>query len=245
MAIIEAHMQCGGEAKLRWLKTAWKTANRIKDQHSANTKQQPLLLIGGGAELTAQFKWICKEMGIKGIAIAVGQLNVDSVKKLKKIFIEFDPWGIINALAIGELSANSRSKITSELMTLNLALWCLNRNVKLLTFSCDFAPDEPLNTFSIKDDVNYISLNWTTQSKVDEQVLTLNPDVLIIRPAIMLNTLNAEAVNEFWQDGPLFSNVLNFVIDFMIDDECGIWYFGENEIYDWPELARKTMLHLN
>lgn len=208
--------------------------------------ERPLLFISGDEELMTQFFSICSERDIYGKAITLDVADDGNIDMLNKLISSLDPWGIINGFdANNECAVHKPDHKIMDVNTIfNLAVICFENDIKLLNFSSNFTTDKLSDIYSVQG-VNYFSVNWTAKSKFDEQLMVLNPNVLILRPAILINTLNPDLEIELALCNNIFSNAVKRGIDFMIDDETGIWYSDDNDIYNWSELTRKSMLHLN
>jgi dTDP-4-dehydrorhamnose reductase len=207
---------------------------------------QPLMLITCDLLLINTFTKICLARGIYGITIPVEELSNMNYNKLKQVIIRNDPWGIINEVDM-HIYDDPERNIPPETLGLNVAILCNNEDIKLLTFSKIFKRDETINYyFSKDDDLTCNNLYWMVKSKFDEQLLILNSNTLVIRPALFINAINSELIHtdNFNLETPNEST-LHKCIDYMIDDEYGIWYINNEGLYTWPDLTREIMLYQN
>lgn len=228
----------------------WERESRViygkpgQQSEAVFSEARPLIMIGASAEIVEQFEKTASQRGITCKGFTDKNLNINDLKKVRQLINRLDPWAIINGFQLdptyGDYDECDHPAKTSAL---NLAITCHNSGIKYGTFSTELLPAKRVVYNSFNEEANYFNLYWTTRSKFDEQLLILNPDTLIIRPANILNTMNRNVNIQI----PLinYPGLMNKCLDFLIDDESGVWYASGNDIFCWAELARRTMLHPN
>jgi dTDP-4-dehydrorhamnose reductase len=204
----------------------WERDSRIiygrseRPSEAVSVETRPILMIGTANGIVEQFEAAGSWRGVTCKGFITENLDLNDLKKVKKVISRLDPWAIIYAVK-HDLSCSDCDECDdrAKTNTLDLAIACHNSRIKYCAlFAADSLYDERLEY----------------DSKLDEQLLMLNPDILIIRQAEILNgndDAQLPAIN--------YPALMNKCLDFLIDDEKGVWYASGNDVFSRAEMVKK------
>ena len=244
----------------------WQRQNRVlygvdaesrPDDQSVNSR--PLLIIGKTGTLGQAIAHVCKHRGIFFRLLDRQELDITRLSAIEKMIHEYNPWAIINAagfVRVDEAEADPRLCFAVNTQgPINLARICSRHGIKLLTYSSDLVFDGTKAVpYTEHDKCNPLSIYGHSKLLAEQQVLEINPEVLVIRTSAffgpldqhnfiqqMLRTLRRgqvfQAISDVTISPTYLPDLVNTSLDLLLDNEAGIWHLSNEGQISWVRLA--------
>jgi dTDP-4-dehydrorhamnose reductase len=219
----------------------------------------PILIIGATGTLGQAFAKTCQERNIHYLALNRNELNLIIPVQIEQIIQQYKPWAIINAAGFVRVDeaeiAQEDCFLSNTEGPANLAAACSKYGIKLLTFSSDLVFDGEKKAAYIENDrVNPLNVYGASKARAEQEVLTKDPDALIIRTSAffspwdnynfvynIITSLNkreqVKVASDVFISPTYVPDLANVSLDLLIDDERGIWHLTNNGTISWSDLA--------
>lgn len=235
--------------------------DNIQTDHHSNgyDKCRPLLILGKTGTLGNAFAKICEHRNIYYKLLSRKDVDVCEPEMIEKMITENNPWAIVNATGYVRVddaendygycfSINSRGPA-------NLARYCHEHNVQLVTFSSDLVFDgKKKKPYHESDKVNPLNMYGRSKVIAEQSVLDNYADALVVRtsaffgPWDQYNFITAviktlmqhqtfTAANDVVVSPTYVPDLVNATLDLLIDKEHGIWHIANDGATTWSDLA--------
>jgi dTDP-4-dehydrorhamnose reductase len=225
-------------------------------------KCQPLLILGRSGTLGSAFSKICTERNIHHILLSRADVDITDGETMEQVIQELHPWAIINAA--GYVRVDDAENAPETCFDANckgasvLAEVCHRHPVKLMTFSTDLVFDGTKNDPYVEsDEVNPLNVYGQSKAKAEENVLSTNPNALVIRTSsffspwdhlnFVTNTLadlkegrTVTVADDVVISPTYVPDLVNESLDLLLDNEHGIFHLSNHGKITWADLARKV-----
>ena len=223
---------------------------------------RPLLITGGRGTLGRAFARICAARGIPYRLVTRGEMDIADCNSVRRALMEWNPWAIINAAGYVRVDDAERDWFRCYRENTEgpcvLAAECVERNLRLVTFSSDlFFDGESNHGYVEPDPVRPLNHYGLSKSKAETGVLEAMPSALIIRTSaffgpwdeynfvtIALRHLAAAQTFAAAEDAvvsPTYvPDLVNASLDMLIDGESGIWHVANAGETSWTQLAERA-----
>jgi dTDP-4-dehydrorhamnose reductase len=221
---------------------------------------QPLLILGKTGTLGNAFAKVCEHRNIPYKLLGRNDVDVCKPEMIENIIKEYNPWAIINTagyVRVDDAEHDSGNCFSSNTRgAANLASYCNEYNVQLLTFSSDLVFDgKKKMPYYESDKVNPLNMYGRSKAIAEQSVLYNHPRALIVRTSAffgpwdqynfvtaVINSLKNhepfEAANDVVISPTYVPDLVNASLDLLIDKEHGIWHIANNGETTWADLAR-------
>ena len=244
----------------------WKREDRfhLHSRKKANAAGQevvrPLVIIGKNGTLGTAFSKICTGRHIHHYLLGRNEVDIANSGQLEAMADRYQPWAIINAAGYVRVddaeSDKERCYRENDLAAQKLAILCMNRGIKLLSFSSDLVFDGKKAAPYIETD-QPAPLNTYGHSKMlaENFLCNVNPSSLVIRTSAffgpwdkhnfisqLLEKLAAgETVtvsNDLIISPTYVPHLVHASLDLLVDDASGIWHLANKGALTWYAFAR-------
>lgn len=235
--------------------------NKHKNPKTMQNKlrSRPILIFGKTGTLGFAFGITCTQRNIHHYLLDRQMLDITNAAQVESLIKELQPWAIINAAGYVRVEeAESDSANCFKCNTTGPAIiaeLCLKYGVKLVIFSSDLVFDGSRPGAYLEADlVNPLNVYGASKARAEEQVLAINPNVLVIRTAAffgpwdqynfvtgVLNSLklgNHFCAEDDVSVSPTYlPDLAEHTLNLLIDDEDGIWHLANDCTISWADFA--------
>ena len=233
-----------------------------KSQRKESEKIRPILITGATGTLGNAFARICEKRGLTYVLLSRNAMDIAEKSSVENVVQNYQPWAIINTAGYvrvdeAETDADRCYRENTDGPKI-LAEVCAQQNIQLLTFSSDLVFDGVKNLPYLEtDSPNPTNVYGSSKSLAEKHVLGILPAALIIRTSaffgpwdahnFLFHALKSLAGNETYTaaSDALISptyvpDLVHTALDFLIDQEKGIWHLANQGEITWYDFARKA-----
>lgn len=233
---------------------------QINSEFTTYKGVKPIMIFGSGL-MSIALEQLCILRGLP--FFIVNKFNPDFLdeSEIIRLINIYKPWAIINTEGLSKIDEAELSPLDcfrkNTLFPRQLARICLMQDIRMLTFSTDQVfngkKKQPYLEVDMTDPVNVFGMS---KKIAEESILSINPNVLIIRSGLVINPFNSDdylhdiifdkqrrtkfAVSDIIISPVYLPDLINTSLDLLIDTEKGIWHIsGPQAIsyYDFAKLA--------
>ncbi len=224
------------------------------------SKRTPLAITGGSGTLGQAFARVCERRGIDYVLLSRRDMDIASADSVHKKLAEISPWAVINAagyVRVDEAEKDCERCHRENVMgPENLAEFCADKKLPLLTFSSDLVFNgERLEPYRESHPVAPLNVYGRTKADAEKGVLTRHPEALVIRTSAFFGpwdrynfirqiqqNLAAQKTMKVAEDSivsPTYVPDLVWAcLDLLADRETGILHLANRGSISWAEWAR-------
>ncbi|MBV9961720.1 MAG: sugar nucleotide-binding protein, partial [Parafilimonas sp.] len=245
------------DSRIRYPKT-----NVVSMKSRKHPKCQPILIFGKSGTLGSAFSRICNERNLHHILLNRTGADITNRNSIEQVIKELNPWAIVNAA--GYVKVDEAEDNDEICMNANckgaaiLAEMCSRYPVKLMTFSSDLVFDGMKHAAYVEsDEVNPLNVYGRSKAEAERNVLTTNPNALIIRTSsffgpwdnfnFITTTLAAlkenkriTVANDITVSPTYVPDLINESLDLLLDNEHGIFHLTNLGQITWAALAERV-----
>ncbi len=235
------------------------TAPAVNKVAETKINKRPILIIGKSGTLGNAFARACDERDIYYQLLSRADMDICNSEMVEKVIMERKPWAIINAA--GYVRVDDAETDAEKCFLYNMAgpstlsLICKKYDIRLVTFSSDLVFDGKKGIPYLESDLTApLSVYGHSKAKAETNILSLNPDALIIRTSAFfgpwdeynfirgtLNSLNKnqpiQAASDSFISPTYIPDLTNSSLDLLTDEESGIWHIANSGEVSWADLA--------
>ncbi len=223
-------------------------------------KKTPLVITGGSGTLGQAFARVCERRGIDYILLSRKDMDIASSEAVRKSLGEISPWAVINAagyVRVDEAEKDGeRCRRENVMGPRNLAEFCADKKLPLLTFSSDLVFNgERIDPYRESHPVAPLNVYGKTKADAEKCVLSIHPGALVIRTSAFfgpwdrhnfirqiqqnLSTQKTMRVADDAVVSPTYVPDLVWAcLDLLADRETGILHLANRGSTSWAEWAR-------
>lgn len=223
-------------------------------------KTTPLVITGGTGTLGQAFARVCERRGIDYLLLTRKEMDIASAKAVDDALSAIRPWAVINAagyVRVDEAEKDGdRCRRENVNGPQNLAEYCAERKLPLLTFSSDLVFNgERADPYRESHPVAPLNVYGQAKAEAEKCVLSLHPEALVIRTSAFFgpwdrynfirqieNNLREQKSMRMADDAivsPTYVPDLVWAcLDLLADRERGILHLANRGSISWAEWAR-------
>lgn len=232
---------------------------QINTEYNGYKNVRPVLIIGNGPMAFA-FRVICRLRGLPCVTEARDNFRFITEESISRLIDLHNPLAVVNTGGFSEIDKAELSPVNcyreNTLYPRQLARVCLMKNVRMLTFSTDQVFNGKKRQPYIEgDETDPINVFGMSKKLAEENILHVNPDVLIVRSGLLMNPFNPDdflqqmlysdrggrskyAFSDIIISPGYLPDVINTALDLLIDNERGIWHISGPEAVSYFDFAR-------
>lgn len=230
------------------------------DKELLNYQQLKPLIIFGDGSMAFAFEKLCKLRGIPSVKVPMKNYMAFSEDAIQNMIIQYNPWAVVNTAGNLKIDEAELSPINSfqeyTLFPKVLANLCRQREIPMLTFSTDQVFNgKKRQPYLESDTTDPLNVYGMSKKMAEDNILSTNPGVLIVRSGLMMNPWNNEdfllkilfnnkdkqgryAFSDIVMSPAYIPDIINTALDLLIDGEKGIWHISGPEAVSYYEFAR-------
>lgn len=226
----------------------------------ARPKSQPLAITGATGTLGQAFARVCERRGIDYVLLSRRELDIASEDSVRETLRHIAPWAVINAagyVRVDDAEADCERCLRENVAgPKNLAEFCANSKIPLLTFSSDLVFNgERKEPYRESHPVAPLNVYGTSKAEAEKCVLSIHPQALVIRTSAFFGpwdrynfirqiqeTLKDKKEMQVADDAivsPTYVPDLVWAsLDLLADGEKGLLHLANRGSISWAEWAR-------
>jgi dTDP-4-dehydrorhamnose reductase len=223
------------------------------------TDPAPILISGATGTLGRAFARICEKRNVAYRLVSRQEMDIADPDSVERALQKHRPWAVINTS--GYVRVDEAERDAERCFRENtagpavLAAACARRRIHLTTFSTDLVFDGARSRPYVESDpVTPINVYGWSKAEAEMQVLSANPDALVVRTSAFFGpwdkhnfvTLALDALqrgepfvaaNDLTVSPTYVPDLVHTCLDLAIDHECGIWHLTNGHAVTWAGLA--------
>jgi dTDP-4-dehydrorhamnose reductase len=222
----------------------------------------PILIIGATGTLSRALAFICDIRGLPYMAVSRHEMDITDASSIQRVLDRCSPWAVINAAGYvrvddAEMERDACLRTNAEGPAM-LARACMERGIRLVTFSSDLVFDGAKLAPYVEDDQTCpLGVYGQSKAEAESKVLSVMPSALVVRTSAFFGPWDehnfAIAVLRALQSGERFTaasdivvsptyvpDLVNTTLDLLIDGEAGLWHLANQGVITWADFARRT-----
>lgn len=223
---------------------------------------RPIMIFGNGTMALA-FEQLCKLRGLPTVNVNKGKSGILNEDEILGMIDLYNPWAIVNTVGFHKIDEAEKSPMNcfreNTLFPRVIAQICRLKSIRMLTFSTDQVFNgKKREPYMESDKTDPINIYGMSKKVAEENVLFVNPEVLIIRSGLLMNPFSSSDFlyeilfkKDNSQDKYAFSDIvvsptylpdlINTSLDLLIDKEVGIWHLSGPEAISYLDFANLAL----
>ncbi|GAC1660875.1 MAG: hypothetical protein NVS9B7_28720 [Flavisolibacter sp.] len=219
----------------------------------------PILILGKNGTLGRAFARVCNERYISYKLLGRQDCDIYFKEQIQKAIETYKPWAIVNATGYVKVddAEHDQNKCFQDnaVGAENLAIFCRQTGVQLISFSTDLVFDGQKNKPYVESDpVHPINTYGKSKAEAEKLILNAHPESLVIRTSAffgpwdeynfvhhirkaLLQDERVSVAKDIFISPTYVPDLVHNALDLLIDKVKGIWHLSNQGIISWSDLA--------
>lgn len=235
---------------------------QIQQEFNKYKELRPVMILGSGTMALA-FEKLCTLRGLPYIRASKNGNPLLREDEMLKLIDIHNPWALVNTSGFNKIDEAEQSPMScyreNILFPRVVAQICMLRSIRMLSFSTDQVFNgKKRQPYLEADETDPINVYGMSKKMAEESILSVNPEVLIIRSGLLMNPYSTDDFlyeilfnNDNNQHKYVFSDIvispaylpdlINTSLDLLIDKEKGIWHLSGPEAISYLNFANLAL----